>query len=70
MRPNRLLFTNVCYLGTIYCNFDKDWCDFHTKNEGDDPAKQGFNWMRKTSNEVENQGLDGPDKGNILSYAL
>ena len=49
--------------GTIYCNFDNDWCNFETKTVGDDAAKKGFYWMRKNSNEVENQGLDGPDHG-------
>ena len=49
--------------GSIYCNFDNDWCNFESKNVGDDVAKKGFNWMRKNSNEVENQGLDGPDHG-------
>ena len=50
--------------GTIRCDFDKDWCDWKAKNEGDDAAKKGFNWMRKNSNQVEQQGLDGPDHGN------
>ena len=59
-------YDDLSSTGTIKCDFEKDWCDFTTKNVGDDAAKKGFNWMRKNSNQVENQGLDGPDKGNIF----
>ena len=54
-------------IGTIKCNFDADWCGFGTSANGDDPAKAGFKWARKTAQQIKENNMDGPQQGNILS---
>ena len=34
-------------LGTIHCDFDKDWCDWAAKNEGDDASKKNLAMQQK-----------------------
>ena len=51
-------------IGTIKCNFDADWCDFGTSANGDDPAKAGFKWQRKTAQQIkECNTCEGPGQG-------
>lgn len=49
--------------GTIRCDFNQDWCKFAITTNGD-AAKNGFGWVRKTVKQINDQGLEGPDKGN------
>ena len=49
--------------GTIKCNFDADWCDFSTSANGDDPAKAGFKWQRKTGQQIKENSMEGPELG-------
>ena len=48
---------------TIKCNFDADWCDFSTSANGDDPAKAGFKWQRKTGQQIKENSMEGPELG-------
>ena len=50
-------------LGTIRCDFDDGFCNFAVSNNCNDNSKAGFKWERKTSDNIKNNGLEGPDKG-------
>ena len=49
--------------GTIKCNFDADWCGFGTSANGEDPAKAGFKWQRKTAQQIKENSMEGPGQG-------
>ena len=49
--------------GTIECSFDEDWCDFSTSANGDDAAKAGFKWQRKTGQQIKENSMEGPGQG-------
>lgn len=51
------------FIGTIKCDFDVDWCGFVIKNSGDSASQQGFKWNRRTSNNIKNNNIEGPEQG-------
>ena len=51
------------FLGTIRCDFDADWCGFVIKNSGDSASQQGFKWNRRTSANIKNNNIEGPEQG-------
>ena len=32
---------------------------------GDDKSKSGFGWIRKSSNQINDQSMEGPDQGEF-----
>lgn len=65
-----LLFLPSLLTGTIRCSFDADLCNWKIKTEGEDTSKQGFGWTRKNSNNVQNQGLEGPAQGDYIYFIV
>ena len=63
---NSQIIINSCAIGTIKCNFDADWCGFGTSANGDDPAKAGFKWQRKTAQQIKENNMEGPGQGLIF----
>ena len=61
-----MIIINSCALGTIKCNFDADWCGFSTSANGDDAAKAGFKWQRKTAQQIKENNMEGPGQGLIF----
>ena len=52
-------------IGTIVCDFNDDWCEFGKSMTGDDKSKSGFGWIRKSSNQINDQNMEGPDQGEF-----
>ena len=50
-------------VGTISCDFQKDWCNFQVKHTGDEPSAQGLDWKRQTGDTIKNNGMEGPAQG-------
>ena len=50
---------------TIYCDFNKDWCNFAQTSNCDDKSKHGFIWERSTPANIKDRGIEGPDKGQL-----
>ena len=48
---------------TIQCDFEKDWCQFNIKSNGDNSSINGLAWKRHNGKYIEEQNLDGPYKG-------
>ena len=60
---NAPIIINSFAIGTIKCNFDADWCGFGTSANGDDAAKAGFKWQRKTGQQIKENNMEGPGQG-------
>ena len=53
----------IILLATISCDFEKDWCSFNIKSNGDNSSINGLEWKRHNGKYVEEQKVDGPHTG-------
>ena len=64
-----LNFPFFCHsIGTIVCDFNNDWCEFSKSMTGDDKSKSGFGWIRKSSNQIKDQSMEGPEQGGYKMH--
>ena len=55
------------FLATISCDFEKNFCSFYIRSNGDNSSINGLEWRRHNGKYIEEQKLDGPYKGTTIS---